>query len=127
MEKCLFAPHMPSLRYLRLDGSISLERRTEIVNQFNSDESIRVLLLTTKVGGLGLNLSAAQLVIMLESDWNPHADLQAIDRAHRIGQQGVSFLFLSMRRVYKLRNNNTTDFLQYFESILFSRHYKCIG
>jgi TATA-binding protein-associated factor len=127
VEKCLFAPHMPSLRYLRLDGSISLERRTEIVNQFNSDESIRVLLLTTKVGGLGLNLSAAQLVIMLESDWNPHADLQAIDRAHRIGQQGVSFLFLSMRRVYKLRNNNTTDFLQYFESILFSRHYKCIG
>lgn len=95
VEKCLFAPHMPSLRYLRLDGNISLERRTEIVNQFNSDESIRVLLLTTKVGGLGLNLSTAQLVIMLESDWNPHADLQAIDRAHRIGQQGVSFVFFA--------------------------------
>jgi TATA-binding protein-associated factor len=118
---------MPSLRYLRLDCSISLERKTKIVNQYNSDESIRVLLLTTKVGGLGLNLSAAQLMIMLESDWNPHSDLQAIDRAHRIGQQGVSFLFLSVRKVNKLRTNNTIDFLQYFESILFSRHYKCIG
>ncbi len=91
VEECLFAPHMPSLRYLRLDGNVSLDRRTEMVDQFNSDESIRVMLLTTKVGGLGLNLSAAQLVILLENDWNPYADLQAIDRAHRIGQQGVSF------------------------------------
>lgn len=104
VEKCLFAPHMPSLRYLRLDGNISLERRTEIVNQFNSDDSIRVLLLTTKVGGLGLNLSTAQLVIMLESDWNPHADLQAIDRAHRIGQQGVSFPYFFLRRAIKFEN-----------------------
>ena len=96
VEKYLFQPHMPSLRYLRLDGKVPQEHRTDIVNRFNSDESIRVMILTTKIGGLGLNLSTAQLVILLESDWNPHADLQAIDRAHRIGQKNVSLLQSSL-------------------------------
>ncbi len=56
-----------------------------IVHKFNNDESIRVLLLTTSVGGLGLNLFGADTVIFVEHDWNPMKDLQAIDRAHRIG------------------------------------------
>ena len=50
------------------------------------DQSVAGLLLTTRVGGLGLNLTAASVVIMLEHDWNPMADLQAADRAHRLGQ-----------------------------------------
>jgi TATA-binding protein-associated factor len=54
---------------------------------FNNDESIKILLLTTRIGGLGLNLTGANTVIFLEHDWNPHADLQAMDRAHRIGQK----------------------------------------
>ena len=60
--------------------------RLEIVDKFNSDESIRVLILTTAVGGLGLTLTGADTVIFAEHDWNPMRDLQAIDRAHRIGQ-----------------------------------------
>ena len=54
--------------------------------RFNRDASIDVLLLTTHVGGLGLNLTAADVVVFLEHDWNPMRDHQAMDRAHRIGQ-----------------------------------------
>ena len=86
VEKYLFRTHMPSLRYLRLDGKVPNERRTEIVDAFNNDTSVQVLLLTTRVGGLGLNLTGANMVIFLEHDYNPFADLQAMDRAHRIGQ-----------------------------------------
>jgi TATA-binding protein-associated factor len=57
----------------------------DIVQQFNNDETIRVLILTTTIGGLGLNLTGADTVIFAEHDWNPMKDLQAIDRAHRIG------------------------------------------
>lgn len=86
VEEHLFAPHMPSLRYLRIDGQVPLEERTKRVDRFNSDESIQVMLLTTRVGGLGLNLTGADTVVFLECDWNPFSDLQAMDRAHRIGQ-----------------------------------------
>lgn len=86
LERLLFKPHMPSLRYLRLDGRVPAVKRGEIAQRFNTDSSIRVLLLTTKVGGLGLNLTSADTVIFLESDYNPHADLQAMDRVHRLGQ-----------------------------------------
>ncbi len=57
IERFLLEPHMPSLRYLRLDGSVPMTQRNSIVNRFNHDQSVRVLLLTTKVGGLGLNLT----------------------------------------------------------------------
>lgn len=56
------------------------------VCRFNNDPSIDVLLLTTHVGGLGLNLTGADTVVFVEHDWNPMRDLQAMDRAHRIGQ-----------------------------------------
>eukprot|EP00580_Thalassiosira_gravida_P017110 CAMPEP_0201673806 /NCGR_PEP_ID=MMETSP0494-20130426/35590_1 /ASSEMBLY_ACC=CAM_ASM_000839 /TAXON_ID=420259 /ORGANISM="Thalassiosira gravida, Strain GMp14c1" /LENGTH=761 /DNA_ID=CAMNT_0048155799 /DNA_START=260 /DNA_END=2545 /DNA_ORIENTATION=- len=86
VERLLFEPHMPSLQYLRLDGRVPSNRRNSIVDQFNQDDNIKILLLTTKVGGLGLNLTGADRVIFLEPDWNPFVDLQAMDRAHRIGQ-----------------------------------------
>jgi len=57
VERLLFDPHMPSLQYLRLDGRVPSNRRNSIVDQFNQDANIKVLLLTTKVGGLGLNLT----------------------------------------------------------------------
>ena len=59
----------------------------DTVEQFNNDASIRILILTTSVGGLGLNLVGADTVIFMEHDWNPMKDMQAIDRAHRIGQK----------------------------------------
>jgi TATA-binding protein-associated factor len=80
---------LPSVTSLRLDGSVEANKRQDIVNKFNSDPSIDVLLLTTSVGGLGLNLTGADTVIFVEHDWNPQKDLQAMDRAHRIGQKKV--------------------------------------
>lgn len=74
---------------MRLDGSVESRDRQSVVKKFNEDPSIDVLLLTTKVGGLGLNLTGADTVIFVEHDWNPMNDLQAMDRAHRLGQTKV--------------------------------------
>lgn len=63
VEKLLFEPHMPSLQYLRLDGKVPSNQRSSVVDQFNQDPNIKVLLLTTKVGGLGLNLTGMPLSI----------------------------------------------------------------
>lgn len=87
VEELLLKPHMPSVHYLRLDGKVPASKRSEIVDTFNYDDRFKILLLTTRVGGLGLNLTGADTVIFLEHDWNPHSDIQAMDRAHRIGQK----------------------------------------
>lgn len=87
VEKDLFGAHMPDVTYLRLDGSVEASKRQPIVTRFNADPTIDCLLLTTHVGGLGLNLTGADTVIFLEHDWNPTKDLQAMDRAHRMGQK----------------------------------------
>lgn len=89
IERDLFQAHMKSVTYLRLDGSVEQLRRFEIVKTFNSDPTIDVLLLTTNVGGLGLNLTSADTLVFMEHDWNPMKDLQAMDRAHRLGQRKV--------------------------------------
>uniref|UniRef100_A0A060TAG3 TATA-binding protein-associated factor mot1 n=1 Tax=Blastobotrys adeninivorans TaxID=409370 RepID=A0A060TAG3_BLAAD len=102
VENDLLAKYMPNVSYLRLDGNVEGKRRFDIVQQFNSDPSIDVLLLTTKVGGLGLNLTGADTVIFVEHDWNPMNDLQAMDRAHRIGQKKVV-------NVYRLITRNTLE------------------
>ena len=73
--------------YLRLDGETSLDDRRTRMDEFNNTESeVFVFLLSTRAGGLGINLVAADTVIIYDTDWNPQADLQAMDRAHRIGQ-----------------------------------------
>lgn len=89
VEDELFKKHMPSVTYMRLDGRTDPRNRQAIVRKFNEDPSIDVLLMTTKVGGLGLNLTGADTVIFVEHDWNPMNDLQAMDRAHRLGQKKV--------------------------------------
>ncbi len=93
---------MPNVSYLRLDGATDLAKRHDIVTRFNDDPSIDVLLLTTHVGGLGLNLTGADTVIFMEHDWNPMKDLQAMDRAHRIGQKRVV-------NVYRLITRGTLE------------------
>ncbi|KAE9549428.1 hypothetical protein FO519_007361 [Halicephalobus sp. NKZ332] len=75
------------ISYLRLDGTVPPGDRQAVVDQFNQDESIDLMLLTTHIGGVGLNLTGADVVIFLDHDWNPVKDLQAIDRAHRLGQK----------------------------------------
>lgn len=73
-------------KYCRLDGSTKLEDRRDTVTDFQNDPSIFVFLLSTRAGGLGINLTSADTVIFYDSDWNPTIDSQAMDRAHRLGQ-----------------------------------------
>ncbi|KAI9722083.1 MAG: hypothetical protein M1828_004897 [Chrysothrix sp. TS-e1954] len=75
-------------QYLRLDGSTKSDERADLLKDFNAEGSpYFVFLLSTRAGGLGLNLQTADTVVIFDSDWNPFQDLQAQDRAHRIGQK----------------------------------------
>ncbi|KAL5255931.1 hypothetical protein ACHWQZ_G011223 [Mnemiopsis leidyi] len=75
------------LKCLRIDGSINRPgERQEIIDKFNTDMRYSVLLLTTQVGGVGLNLTSANRVIIYDPNWNPATDAQAVDRSYRIGQ-----------------------------------------
>ena len=74
-------------KHLRLDGSTKSDDRTEFMRLYNAPNSpYFIFMLSTRAGGLGLNLQTADTVILFDSDWNPQIDLQAQDRAHRIGQ-----------------------------------------
>lgn len=75
-----------SIKYCRIDGSVSQSDRSAQMKLFNTDPKIPVFILTTRAGGLGINLVSADTVIFFDSDWNPQMDLQAQDRVHRIGQ-----------------------------------------
>lgn len=72
--------------YLRMDGTTEVRERALLVDRFNADPGIHVFLLTTRVGGLGLNLTGADRVLIYDPDWNPSTDLQARERAWRLGQ-----------------------------------------
>ncbi|CAF1168843.1 unnamed protein product [Rotaria sordida] len=72
--------------YVRLDGTTDVLQRHILMERFNSDEKIFVFLLSTRAGGIGINLTGADTVIFYDSDWNPTMDAQAQDRCHRIGQ-----------------------------------------
>ncbi|CEI91751.1 hypothetical protein RMCBS344292_06032 [Rhizopus microsporus] len=74
-------------RYLRMDGTTPVNQRMALVNEYNDNKHIFVFLLTTKVGGLGLNLTGADRVILFDPDWNPSTDVQARERAWRLGQK----------------------------------------
>lgn len=77
-----------NLKYMRLDGSTKADDRQSMLKDFNApDSEYFCFLLSTRAGGLGLNLQSADTVIIFDTDWNPHQDLQAQDRAHRIGQK----------------------------------------
>ena len=71
-----------------IDGSVSSKKRMEMVDKFNSDNT-NVFFIMLKAGGTGLNLTSADVVIHLDLWWNPQAENQATDRAHRIGQKNV--------------------------------------
>ena len=93
-DYCVFREH----KYCRIDGSTAHEDRIAGIDDYNKPGSEKfVFLLTTRAGGLGINLTSADIVILFDSDWNPQADLQAMDRAHRIGQtkQVVVFRFVT--------------------------------
>ncbi|KAI1089032.1 SNF2 family N-terminal domain-containing protein [Rostrohypoxylon terebratum] len=70
----------------RIDGGVAQEDRKQQIKEFNENPDFRIFLLSTRAGGQGINLASADTVILFDSDWNPQQDLQAQDRAHRIGQ-----------------------------------------
>ncbi|KAJ3121156.1 hypothetical protein HK100_012506 [Physocladia obscura] len=94
---------MSGYRFQRLDGSTNSEARKRAMDHFNAPDSEDfVFLLSTRAGGLGLNLATADTVIIFDSDWNPQNDLQAMARAHRIGQKNVV-------NVYRLVSKDTIE------------------
>merc|ERR1712130_12034 len=99
--------------YLRLDGTTKSDDRGDMLADFNKkDSDYFIFILSTRAGGLGLNLQTADTVIIFDSDWNPHQDLQAQDRAHRIGQKNEV-------RVLRLMTVNSVE-----ERILAAARYK---
>ena len=93
-DYCVFRGY----KYSRIDGSTAHEDRIAAIDEYNKPDSEKfIFLLTTRAGGLGINLTTADIVVLYDSDWNPQADLQAMDRAHRIGQtkQVVVYRFVT--------------------------------
>ncbi|KAL1461323.1 hypothetical protein WDU94_013230 [Cyamophila willieti] len=74
-------------KYLKMDGTTNIGSRQSLINKFNSDSSFFIMLLTTRVGGFGINLTGADRVVIYDPDWNPATDVQARERAWRIGQE----------------------------------------
>lgn len=75
------------IKFYRFDGTTAVNERQEIIDAFSApDGDVKVLLISTRAGGLGLNVVAADTVVMYDSDFNPQNDLQAQDRVHRVGQ-----------------------------------------
>jgi SWI/SNF-related matrix-associated actin-dependent regulator 1 of chromatin subfamily A len=103
-----------NIKFLRLDGSTKQNVRQTLIDEYNNDETITVFLLSTKACGLGINLTSANVVILYDIDFNPHNDIQAEDRAHRVGQKRTV-------RVYKLIMQNTVE-----EHILKSADFKLL-
>ncbi|KAK6173102.1 hypothetical protein SNE40_016626 [Patella caerulea] len=89
--------------YCRLDGQTPHEERQQSINDFNLPGSKKfIFMLSTRAGGLGINLATADIVIIFDSDWNPQCDLQAMDRAHRIGQK-------KQVKVFRFITENTVE------------------
>lgn len=89
--------------YERLDGTTSIMDRQRIIDTFNKDDSrSQIFLLSTRAGGLGINLTSADTIIFTDSDFNPYRDLQAISRAHRMGQ-------VKKVKVYRLVSKYTAE------------------
>uniref|UniRef100_A0A1I7TIB5 Mediator of RNA polymerase II transcription subunit 25 n=1 Tax=Caenorhabditis tropicalis TaxID=1561998 RepID=A0A1I7TIB5_9PELO len=102
-----------TIKYLRLDGSTKPDERGLLLDKYNAPNSKYFLfMLSTRAGGLGLNLQTADTVIIFDSDWNPHQDMQAQDRAHRIGQKAEV-------RVFRLITANSVE-----ERILAAARFK---
>jgi len=96
--------------FLRMDGKTPSGDRQSLVNSFNRNPNIFIFLASTKASGLGLNLTAANIVVVFDTSWNPTNDLQAQDRAYRIGQQKYT-------RVYRFVSAGTIEEMKYSRQI----------
>ncbi|EHB09651.1 Putative DNA repair and recombination protein RAD26-like protein [Heterocephalus glaber] len=127
------------LDYRRLDGSTKSEERLRIVKEFNSTQDVNICLVSTMAGGLGLNFIGANVVILFDPTWNPANDLQAIDRAYRIGQcrdvkvfrlvsLGTVEEIMYLRQVYKQQLHcvvvGSENAKRYFEAVQGSKEHR---
>ncbi|NXY60490.1 ER6L2 protein, partial [Callaeas wilsoni] len=127
------------LDYRRLDGNTKSEDRIRTVREFNSIEQINICLVSTMAGGLGLNFVGANVVILFDPTWNPANDLQAIDRAYRIGQYRAVKVFrlislgtveeiMYLRQVYKQQLHcaviGTENARRYFKAVQGSKEHQ---
>lgn len=87
LDKVEEALDFAGIRYERLDGTMKREERTKSMEALKHDKSCEVLLVSLKAGGVGLNLTAAQRVYLMDPYWNPAVENQAVDRIHRLGQR----------------------------------------
>ncbi|NXA43970.1 CHD3 protein, partial [Nothocercus julius] len=85
-------------KYERIDGGITGALRQEAIDRFNGRGPGFCFLLSTRAGGLGINLATADTVVIFDSDWNPHNDIQAFSRAHRIGQANKVMIYRFVTR-----------------------------
>ncbi|KAL2202685.1 transcription-coupled repair protein CSB/RAD26 [Sarocladium strictum] len=99
IEKCM---QECGISYLRLDGETPVDRRQSMIDSFNGDPDIHVFLMTTRTGGLGTNLTGADRIIIFDPDWNPSTDLQARERAWRLGQNKPV-------KIYRLMTEGTIE------------------
>lgn len=81
-----------NLIQIRLDGSTPVTERQTLINEYTQDQNIFIFLLSTRAGGLGINLTAADTVIIHDIDFNPYNDKQAEDRCHRVGQEKYIYI-----------------------------------
>ncbi|XP_043832837.1 DNA excision repair protein ERCC-6-like 2 isoform X2 [Dromiciops gliroides] len=127
------------LDYRRLDGSTKSEERVKIVKEFNSAQGVNICLVSTMAGGLGLNFIGANVVVIFDPTWNPANDLQAIDRAYRIGQcrdvkvfrlisLGTVEEIMYLRQVYKQQLHcvvvGSENAKRYFEAVQGSKEHQ---
>lgn len=91
-----FVKKIGHYKYLRMDGMTAINHRQQLVDRFNDISEIDLFLLTTKVGGLGVNLTGADRVIIFDPDWNPSTDMQARERSWRLGQKKAVTIYRLM-------------------------------
>ncbi|XP_034240340.1 DNA excision repair protein ERCC-6-like 2 [Thrips palmi] len=99
-----------SYKFCRLDGTTPTKLRLPMVKTFNSSPDMSIFLLSTKAGGVGLNITSANVVIIYDPNWNPAHDMQAQDRAHRLGQQRSV-------KVYRLLSTSTIEEFVYLRQV----------
>ncbi|EGX96949.1 DNA repair protein Rhp26/Rad26 [Cordyceps militaris CM01] len=99
IEKCM---RDCGISYLRMDGETPVDQRQPMIDRFNNDPDVHVFLMTTRTGGLGTNLTGADRIIIFDPDWNPSTDLQARERAWRLGQNKPV-------KIYRLMTEGTIE------------------
>lgn len=99
IEKCMGEC---GIAYVRMDGETPVDQRQTMIDRFNTDPQIHVFLMTTRTGGLGTNLTGADRIIIFDPDWNPSTDLQARERAWRLGQKKPV-------KIYRLMTEGTIE------------------